>query len=121
VRRVTVFSLGAIVLVVAGFGLHRVVRITPDSWVSTLHGKAPPGTAAPRLLAVLDAMGAEHSQPIFAKHGDSEFRDPGRRIYAAVRDLRRGELLADGVFLTVSLDVEDRVVDYRARYVYTGP
>jgi hypothetical protein len=66
-------------------------------------------------------MGAEHSQPIFAKQGDSQFRDPGLRIYASVRDLRRGEFLSDGVFLTVPLDVEERVLDYRARYVYTGP
>jgi hypothetical protein len=66
-------------------------------------------------------MRSEHSQSFFAKDGDSELRQPGRRIYAAFRDLRRGNLLSDGVFLIVVLDSEDRVLGYRARYVYTGP
>ena len=71
--------------------------------------------------AVLDEMGTEHSQPFVATLGDSEFRMPGRRVYAAVRGFRRGNLLADGVFVVVSLDSEDRVLDYQARYSYTFP
>jgi len=120
-RKKAAAPLAALALLVAGLGLHRVVRITPDALVSTLRREAPPGTPAPQLLALLDAMRTEHSQPILSKYGDSELPRPGRRIYAAVRDFRRGKLLADGVFLIVALDSEDRVLDYRAHYVYTGP
>jgi hypothetical protein len=117
----TMLCLGALAVLAAGVTVHRVVRITPESLISALRRDAPPGTAAPRLLAVLDSLRTEHSQPYYAKTGDSQIREPGRRLNAAIRDLRRGKLLAEGVFLTVALDADDRVVDYRAEYVYTGP
>src|SRR4051812_25479942 len=110
-RVITVICFAALVLALAGLSVHRFIRITPDSLVRTLSGQAPPGTTAQRLSVVLDSMGLEHSQPVFAKNGDAEIREPGRRIYAAVRDLRRGKLYSDGVFLVVALDVQDRVLD----------
>jgi hypothetical protein len=120
-RLLAISCVVTLALATAGLSLHRVFRITPDQLVGALRLEAPPGTGAQRLLAILDSMGAEHSQAVFAKNGDSEFRTPGRRIYAAIRNLRRGKLLSDGVFLVAALDAEDRVIDYRAYYSYTGP
>jgi hypothetical protein len=79
----------------------------------------PPGTAIQRVLRFLDSLSTEHSGLVTTKD-DVDFKGEAELVFAAIRDLRRGNLLADGIFMKFRFDSEGRLTDHRVRYVYTG-
>jgi hypothetical protein len=102
------------------FIVHRVVRITAEALRVKIQEELPVGSSADKVLGFLDSLKTEHSE-VFSSEDDSDFRGPTRMITAAIRGFRRGNLLADGVFMKFKLDERDRLRDFRVKYVLTGP
>ncbi len=58
---------------------------------------------------------------MFLSEYDSDFPAQVRMITAAIRGIRKGDLLADGIFMKFKFDDRDRLVTFIVGYGYTGP
>jgi hypothetical protein len=108
-----------VVLVVATLiYLHN--RITLPDMEAKIAKQIPPGTELQRVLGFLDTLSTEHAG-LVRTNDDVDFKGESDVVFAAIRDLRRGNPLAEGVFIKFRFNSAGRLTDHRVRYVYTGP
>ena len=106
-------------LILAFFALwYFHVRITIPELRATIEQRVPIGTPAHQVLRFLDSLHIGHSE-VFESRFESDFRGPGRFVDASIQDLRRPDLLSDGIFLEFRFDDHDLLIDYRVRLSYT--
>jgi len=95
-------------------------RITLADMNSMIAKEIPSGTEVQMVFSFLDSLRAEHSGLVKTKR-DADFDGEPDLVFAAIRDLRRGNPLAEGIFMKFRFDSAGRLTDHRVRYVYTGP
>jgi hypothetical protein len=116
-RRILLITILAALVVATVIYLQN--RLTLADMNAAIAKHIPPGTEVQRVLRFLDSLSTEHSGMVRTKH-DVDFKGESDMVFAAIKDFRRGNPLADGIFMKFRFDSEGRLTDHRVRYVYTG-
>jgi len=116
VRKVGVITVCLIVAAALSWYFH--FRITLPQLRATIERQVPVGTPAPQVLRFLDSLRTEHSE-VFESRFESDFPGPGRFVTAAIQDLRRPNLLSDGIFMKFRFDEHNVLVDYHLELGWT--
>ena len=99
-----------------GVATYLRVRVTPEELHRRIERELPLGSSSGRVLIFLDSLKTEHSRVV-----KSYSRGSTTMISAAIRGLRKGNLLADGIFMEFHFDDKDSLVRYTVEYGYTLP
>ena len=109
-----------VALLVAAASIWLWQRVTVEKMTRLVQRELPPGTPASRLATFLDSLRISHSEVRPTSVAGTGFpHGPARLMHASIQDLRRGNLLADGVFMVFRFDEQDRLIDYVVDYSYT--
>lgn len=92
-------------------------RITPEMLRAQILHELPVGASSGEVIAFLDARQIGHTGPTFSEFGATGLpRGPATFLYAALRDSRKGEPFADGIFLRFRFDDSDRLTHFHVKY-----
>jgi hypothetical protein len=116
-RRIRLIAILVVLVVVTLIYLRN--RISLADMDAVIAKQIPPGTELQRVVQFLDSLSTEHSGLVRTEH-DNDFEGESNLVFAAIRDLRRGNPLADGIFMKFRFDSAGRLTGHRVRYVYTG-
>jgi hypothetical protein len=117
-----------IALVVIGFALLAIVilgirwlwaPLTPTKLRAGIARELPLGSSSDQVLAFLDARQVSHSGPEVSTAETGFPPGPAQFVLASVRDWRKGNPLAQGVFLRFRFDDSLRLTHYEVEYAYT--
>jgi len=106
----------AVGLLALGVVAYLRVRVTPDQLRRRIERDLPLGSRSGKVLAFLDSLKTEHSGVT-----PSHYSGSTTIITAAIRGIRKGNLLADGIFMEFHFDDKDRLIRYTVKYGYTWP
>jgi len=106
----------AVGLLVPGLAAYLRLRVTPDDLRRRIEHDLPLGSPSSNVLLFLDSLDTEHSGVV-----ESHYRGSKTMISAAIRGFRKGNLLADGIFMEFHFDENDRLVRHSVKYGYTWP
>lgn len=97
----------------------RHAPLAPAVLRELIRRELPTGSTSERVIAFLDVHRISHTGPKVSA-AESEFA-PGAAAYvwASVRDVRKGNPLADGVFLRFRFTDDLKLVDFVVEYSYT--
>ena len=114
--KVTKGTILLVALGVLGVVAYFRMRVTPEQLRRRIELELPLGSRSGTVLAFLDSLKTEHS-------GVSPSHDTGSTtiITAAIRGVRKGNLLADGIFMRFHFDDKDKLIRYTVKYGYTWP
>jgi len=92
------------------------MRVTPEQLRRRIERELPLGSRSGKVLAFLDSLQTEHSDV-----SPSHYSGSTTIITAAIRGVRKGNLLADGIFMEFHFDDKDALIRYTVKYGYTWP
>lgn len=98
-------------------------RVTVREIEAAIKRESPLGSTKTEVIAFLDKNRIGHSDLLVANGRTSEYQDDEvkRLINASIPKVKHTFFAEWGIFMSFRFDESDRLVDYRVRWVGTGP
>lgn len=112
----------AFLVVVAGAALvlwYRLAPLTPRKLRAEIATSLPPGSSSDKVIEFLAEKGVGYEGPIVTEGFTGYPQGRWAYVMAAVRDHRKGNPFAEGVFLSFRFDSSSKLLDWRVEYSYT--